>query len=56
MTAEIPIEEIPDPTNRSILFNTYQRARFLLSLAAIIAFILFLVSRFDFPYSLRTEL
>ncbi|HEY1686215.1 MAG TPA: hypothetical protein VGG19_15725 [Tepidisphaeraceae bacterium] len=43
MTADIPVlpDPDPDPVNRSILFNTYQRARFLLGLAAVLAFIVF---------------
>ena len=41
MTADIPILPDPNPANRSILFNTYQRARFLLTLSAVIAFIIF---------------
>jgi hypothetical protein len=41
MTADLPTTPETDPANRSILFNSYQRARFLLTLAAVIAFILF---------------
>lgn len=41
MTVDLPLNNESDPGNRSILFNTYQRARFLLSLAAVIAFLLF---------------
>jgi hypothetical protein len=41
MTADLPLIPEPDPADRSVLFNTYQRARFLLTLAAVIAFILF---------------
>lgn len=41
MTADVQLIPEPDPVNRSIIFNTYQKARFLLGLAAVIAFIVF---------------
>jgi hypothetical protein len=57
MTADLPLIPEPDPAHRSILFNTYQRARFLLSLSAVIAFILFwkLGHWFHIPFDLNYD-
>ena len=57
MTADLPLIPEPDPTDRSVLFNTYQRARFLLTLAAVIAFILFwyLGDWFHIPFDRNYE-
>ena len=57
MTADLPLNPDVDPASRSILFNTYQRARLLLSLAAVIAFILFwyLGHWFHIPFDLNYD-